>query len=78
MLIASILIEAAVAAIALLAAVKGRPYFYGLALTFGLYVIYDLGRLLEWNVQEGALSILFLVASFSALIAVWGLYRERA
>lgn len=77
MLIAAILIEAAVAVVAVLAALKGRPYLYGLALTFAIYVLYDLGRLEGWNVGEGVLSVLFLIAALSALIAVFGLYREK-
>lgn len=76
MLIAAILIEAAVAVVAVLAALKGRSYLYGLALTFAIYVLYDLGRLEGWNVGEGVLSVLFLIASLSALLAVLGLYRE--
>lgn len=76
MLIAAILIEAAVAVVAVLAGLKGRPYLYGLALTFAIYVLYDLGRLEGWNVGEGVLSVLFLIASLSALFAVVGLYRE--
>ena len=77
LLIASIIIEAAVAIAAMLVAVKGRPYLYGLALTFTIYVLYDLGRLLGWNVEKGILSVLFLLASASALFAVWGLYRDK-
>ncbi len=77
MLIAAILIEAAVAVVAVLAALKGRPYLYGLALTFAIYVLYDLGRLEGWNVGEGLLSVLFLIASLSALFAMVGLYREQ-
>jgi hypothetical protein len=76
LLILSIGLELAVAVVAMLAAVKGRPYLYGLALTFAIYVLYDLGRLFGWNVEKGILSVLFLVASASALYAVWGLYRE--
>lgn len=30
----------------------------------------------QWNVQGAALSWLFLAATISALIAVWGLYGE--
>ena len=78
LLIASIALEVAVAIVAVLAALKGRPYLYGLAFTFGVYVLYDLGRLLDWNVEKGILPILFLLASASALFAVWGLYREQA
>jgi hypothetical protein len=77
LLIASIAIEVAVAIVAMLVAVKGRPYLYGLALTFTIYVLYDLGRLLSWNVEKGILSVLFLLASASALFAVWGLYRDK-
>jgi hypothetical protein len=76
MLIISIILEAAVAIIAVLAARKGNPYIYGLEFTFGAYVLYDLGRLLQWDVQGGLLSGLFLLATITALIAVWGLYRK--
>ncbi len=76
LLAASILLEVAVAVIAMLAALKGRPHLIGLALTFNIYVLYDLGRLLGWEVEKGVLSLLFLVASTSALVAVWGLYRD--
>ena len=77
MLVASILLEVAVAIIAVLAALKGRPHLFGLAVTFGIYVLYDLRRLLGWNVETGVLTVLFLVASASALVAVWGLYRDK-
>jgi hypothetical protein len=78
MLIAAIVVECAVAVVAVLGALKGRPHLYGFALTFAIYVLYDLGRLLHWNVGEEILSVLFLIASLSALYAVWGLYREKA
>ena len=77
LLIASIALEVAVAVIAAIAAMKGRPYLYGLAFTFAVYVLYDSGLLLGWNVECGVLSVLFLVASASALYAVWGIYREE-
>lgn len=34
---------------------------------------YDLGRLLGWHAEGGILSVLFLLASASALYAVWSL-----
>jgi hypothetical protein len=77
MLIVSILLEAAVAVIAVLAARQGRPYMYGLAFTFGAYVLYDLARFLQWAVEGTLLSVLFLAASITALVAVWGLYNDR-
>ena len=76
MLIVSIILEAAVAAIAVLAAQQGRPYLYGLAFTFAAYVLYDLARLLQWPVEGALLSCLFLLATVTALFAVTALYRE--
>lgn len=76
LLAVSIVLEAAVAALAVLAAARGRPHLYGLAFTFGFYVLYDLARLLEWPVEGPVLSGLFLLATLTALLAVWGLYRE--
>ncbi len=62
--------------IAVLAARQGRPYLYGLAFTFIAYVIYDLARFMRWAVEGPLLSGLFLLASVTALVAVWGLYRN--
>ena len=76
MLIVSIILEAAVAAIAVLAAQQGRPYLYGLAFTFAAYVLYDLARLLQWPVEGALLSGLFLLAIVTALFAATALYRE--
>ncbi|MDB5574935.1 MAG: hypothetical protein JWR80_111 [Bradyrhizobium sp.] len=77
MLMISIILEALVVIVAVLAARQGRPYIYGLAFTFGAYVFYDLARFLHWGVEGPLLSGLFLIASASALVAVWGLYKDR-
>ena len=77
MLIISIILEVAVMIVAVLVARQGRPYMYGLAFTFGAYVFYDLARYLQWGVEGTLLSTLFLIASASALAAVWGLYKDR-
>jgi hypothetical protein len=77
LLMVSIALEVAVAIVSMLGALRGRPYLYGLAFTFAVYVLYDLGRLLGWNVEKGLLSLLFLAASASALWAVFSLYRDR-
>ncbi|HSR75397.1 MAG TPA: hypothetical protein VLN57_02320 [Xanthobacteraceae bacterium] len=76
MLILSIILEGAVAVLAFMTARKRKPYLYGLAFTFVVYVLYDVARVVGVNVQEGLLSVLFLLASLSALIAAWGLYQE--
>ena len=54
------------------AAISLRP----LPFTFAAYVLYDLARLLQWPVEGPLLSGLFLLATITALVAVWGLYRE--
>jgi hypothetical protein len=77
MLIISIILEAAITVIAIFAAREGRPYLYGLAFTFGVYVFYDLARLLRWDVEGALLSGLFLIATASALASVWSLYKDR-
>jgi uncharacterized membrane protein HdeD (DUF308 family) len=77
LLVISILLEGAIAVIAVLAARQGRPYIYGLAFTFLAYVIYDIARFMHWPVEGPLLSGLFLIATIAALIAVWGLYRDR-
>ncbi len=76
MLIISIILEVAVAVIAVLAARNGRPYLYGLAFTFAAYVLYDFARLMQWAVEGPLLSGLFLLASITALVAVVGLWAE--
>ncbi len=77
MLIVSIILEACVALIAVLAAQKGRPYLYGLAFTFAAYVLYDFVRFMQWTVEGPLLSGLFLLATVTALVAVLGLYWDR-
>ena len=76
MLLASIILEVIVAVVTVLAARRGRPYLYGLAFTFAAYVFYDLARLMDGDVEGPLLSGLFLLATITALLAVWGLYKE--
>jgi hypothetical protein len=78
LLVISILIEAAVAAIALFAARRSTFYLYGLSFTFGVYVVYDFVRLMSWSVDGTILSGIFLAASVSALISVIGIYFSSA
>lgn len=72
----SIAIEALIAVLAYLSARRGRRYMYGLALTFAIYVYYDAARLYGFSTPDGLLPFAFLVATLSALYAVWSLYRR--
>lgn len=73
----SIALEAVIALIFLLVALRGRLFLLGLALTFAIYVGYDLARLLAWDVSTAALHGGFFVATVAALYSAVGLYRHR-
>lgn len=73
----SIALEGLVALLSAVAAFRGRSYMYGLAFTFAIYVFYDLAKLYGWGVPSSALSVIFLVATLSALASVWQIFRRR-
>jgi len=70
--ILSILIECVVVLAGVRLATKGKK-FYGwwIALTFALYVVFDLSRLEFLPKSESVISPLFLIASLSILYAIW-------
>lgn len=73
----SIIIEAAVVAISLMIAIKKKKiYGYGFALTFLIYVFYDLSRLFALNIPELVLTVLFFIATVSILLSLIKLYKE--
>ena len=76
MLLISIVLEVLIAVLFFLAANKGKKYFHGLALTFAIYVLYDLSRLLEWEVAPIVLSGGFLIATLAALYSAWHVYKR--
>jgi len=75
--ITSIVLEGLIALISAVAAFRGRAYMYGLAFTFAIYVFYDLTKLYGWGVPSLALSVIFLVATLTALASVWRISRRR-
>lgn len=74
----SIILEMAVAILGLLLWLQ-RHKITGayIFLTFSVYCFYDLVKLWGLGVPELILRISFAVASVSALIAVWRLYRNE-
>lgn len=56
---------------------KKKSYGWGFAVTFGIYVIYDLFNQFGINPLGPWLNVLFLVASVSALYSVWMLYKKK-
>lgn len=73
----SIIIEFIIVIISLTIAIqKKKIYGYGFALTFAIYVFYDLARLFALSVNEILLYSLFFVATLSAAVSLWSLYKE--
>lgn len=72
----SIALEFVIALIALVLTFRGRPYMAGFAITFGIYVYYDLAREYQWQVSEPLLSVVFLIATLAALAAIIGISRD--
>ncbi len=60
-----------------IAVYRKKVFGWLFALTFGLYVIFDLARILNAGLPEIGLSAIFLVASLSALAALWLVFQDR-
>lgn len=72
----SILLEVFAAIVGVMLVAKKKVYGWGFALTFAIYVFYDLSNLLSLGIPKNLLYALFFIASFSVLWAVWSIYRE--
>jgi len=74
----SILIEVVIAILGLLIVFKKKKkYGWGIFITFLIYVLYDSSKLITLNISGTLLSILFFIASLSALYSVWCIYKEK-
>ncbi|MCX5657226.1 MAG: hypothetical protein NTZ48_03230 [Candidatus Omnitrophica bacterium] len=74
----SIMLEVAVFVLGImLATVKKRVYGWGFALTFAIYVFYDLVNFLNLNVSQTITYLLFFISTLSALWALWWVYKEK-
>lgn len=76
--IISIILEALIAVLAFITAVRGRFYMMGFTLTFGIYVYYDLARYYSWEVSESLLSSVFLIATLAALTSMIGIIKNSS
>lgn len=77
--LASILMEFIVMILGIKIAIDNKKsYGYFIALTFGIYVFYDLAKFLNFNVSLQILYLLFLIASSSILIGVWQMYKRTS
>jgi hypothetical protein len=74
----SIALELAITFLALrLVFLKKRYVGVGLAVTFGIYVFYDLAKTLNWGLPRPFLDDIFFIATLSALLTVLYLGSRR-
>jgi hypothetical protein len=74
----SIIIEVIVAILgAMIFFQKKKKYGLGIFLTFAIYVFYDFAKLVGYSVSSDVLYAIFFVATVSALVAVWMIYKEK-
>jgi hypothetical protein len=72
------LIEFVVAVVAILIATqKKMKYGWFIALTFGLFVIFDLARIFALDISADIHSLILLVACLSMLWGAWLIYGEK-
>jgi len=75
--IIAILLECAVVVIAMLIATRNKKmYGWLIAITFALFVLFDLIRILWENGLSGIHSLLLFVACVSMVYAVWLIYND--
>jgi hypothetical protein len=73
----SILLELMVVALGIMLVIgKKKMYGWCIALTFILYIFYDLANLLSWHISQETLDILFFMATLSILWAIWNIFLE--
>jgi hypothetical protein len=72
----SILLEVMIFGFGLaIAVLKKKTFGWFIALTFGIYVIYDLSAFIGTSLPTDALAVIFLAASLSMLYVAWAIYR---
>ena len=73
----SIVLEAIVVLICLAALFKGKKYMAGFAVTFAVYVYYDLARLISVSIPDLYLEGSFFIATICALLSAWQIYSDE-
>jgi hypothetical protein len=74
----AVVVEGVIAALGLMLAVKKKRFFgYGIFLTFGIYVFYDLVRLTSTAISNAVMYPVFFVATLSMLWVAVLVYREN-
>jgi hypothetical protein len=72
------LIELVIAVVAVIIALqKKKTYGWFIALTFTLFVVFDLARIFAPDIPAGLNSLILLVACLSMLYAIWLMWKEK-
>lgn len=74
---ASILIEIVIAVLGILMISRKKSIGWFFLITFGIYVFYDSARLMNVVVNSNFLYISFFIATLSALMLAWRIYKKR-
>ena len=74
--IVSIVLEAIVVIVCLAALFKGKKYMAGFAVTFAVYVFYDIARFTSVSIPELFLESSFFLATVCALLSAWQIYSD--
>jgi hypothetical protein len=75
--LAATIVEAIIAiAACLIAWKKQKLYGWFIAVTFGLFVIFDLGRIFALEVSADRYALVLLIACLSMLCAVWLIWKD--
>ena len=76
--LAATVVEAVIAVLALLIAAQKKKMYGGfIAITFALFVIFDIDRIFSLNLFPDLHAGIFLVACLSMLYAVWLIWSEK-
>ncbi len=80
---ATLIIQSLICLVSLYAAIRGRTYFYGFLITFGIYFYYNLNStkyipvaISNFLAQQGTVDVLFLIAAISGLVTIWKVYKR--
>jgi hypothetical protein len=72
------LVEVVIAVLALFVAWQKKKMYCGfVAITFALFVIFDIGRIFAIDVSPDLHAVIFLLACLSMLYAVWLMWQEK-
>ncbi len=73
----SILIEIVVAILGIIMIYKKRTIGWFFLVTFGIYVVYDFAKLTGMNINSDVLYVSFFIATLSAMMLAWRIYKKK-